>query len=160
MQGKTIGERVRWIRKHKQWSMHQLAERIGSTHSYISQLERDQIRPGIDMVIGLADALEVSIDYLVGREETGGPGIGRHVLSESQAEYVAGEAEPPDPRESTPANPLLAGIQDDLLEIAAYDPAALEYVARMVQAIKEKAVRDHEEQQRARRADAPRPPEP
>ncbi|MEA2574258.1 MAG: hypothetical protein QOH93_1556, partial [Chloroflexia bacterium] len=31
--------------------MQQLAQRIGTTHSYISQLEHDQIRPGIDLAI-------------------------------------------------------------------------------------------------------------
>ncbi|HET6262149.1 MAG TPA: helix-turn-helix transcriptional regulator [Chloroflexia bacterium] len=159
MQGKTIGERVRWIRKHKQWSMHELAERIGSTHSYISQLERDQIRPGIDMVTKLADALEVSLDHLVGRAEMGSPTRERNVLSERPADYVTGDADAEGAPSLTPANPLLAQIQADLHDIEAYDPAALEYVARMVQAIKEKAVRDHEEQQRTPGAKAPRPPE-
>ncbi|HEX8220757.1 MAG TPA: helix-turn-helix domain-containing protein [Chloroflexia bacterium] len=148
MQGKTIGERVRSIRKQNQWSMHQLAERIGSTHSYISQLERGQIRPGIDLVTKLADALDVSIDYLVGRAESGSPTPGPKVLSERGADYVVGAAEPEEEPASAPPNSLLAGIQDDLLQIATYDPAALEYIARMVQAIKEKAVGEHGVQQR------------
>ena len=156
MQVKQLGELVRSMRKHKQWSMHQLAERIGSTHSYISQLEREQIRPGIDMVIRLADALEVSIDYLVGRAEAGSPARARNVLSEGPADYVVGDGGPEDVPKLTSANPILAQIQDDLQQIEAYDPAALEYVARMVQAIKEKAVRDHEEQQRTPRAEAPK----
>ncbi|HEY0069721.1 MAG TPA: helix-turn-helix transcriptional regulator [Chloroflexia bacterium] len=155
MQGNTIGERARWLRKQRHWSMHQLAAKIGTTHSYISQLERDQIRPGIDLVIRLADAFDVSIDYLVGRAETDAPPPRANVVSEGGVDYVAAETGPEDAPLPAPTNSLLAGIQDDLLQIEAYDPAALEYVARMVQAIREKAVRDHQAQSRNRRSKEP-----
>lgn len=132
--------------------MHQLAAKIGTTHSYISQLERDQIRPGIDLVIRLADAFDVSIDYMVGRAETASRTLDPNRLSESSADYVVGQDEAPTTSQATPSNPVLTGIQDDLLEIAAHDPAALEYIAPIVRAIKEKAVLDHQEQKRGRRA--------
>lgn len=160
MQEKTIGERVHRIRKQKGWSMHQLAERVGTTHSYISQLEHDRIRPGIDLVIRLADAFGVSIDYLVGRVEPGGSTSDTNRLSEEPAAYVVEEGETATKPDSTPANPLLAGIQQDLSEIARYDPGALEYVASIVRAIKEKAARDRQEQQRAGSAEASNPEEP
>lgn len=144
MQGETIGERVHWIRKQKNWSMHQLAERIGTTHSYISQLEHGQIRPGIDAVIRLAEALGVSIDYLAGRADD----LNRNVLLEASSDYVVGQVEPTNVLRDPPPNPILAGIQDDLIEIEAHDPGALEYIAQIVRAIKEKAERDHQDRTR------------
>ncbi len=148
MREKTLGERVRAIRKQKQWSMHQLAERIGTTHSYISQLERGQIRPGIDLVMRLAEAFGVSIDHLVGRVEREGSAPDAKRLSEESAAYTVGDGETTTAPASPPVHPVIADIQEDLLQIARYDPAALEYVASIVRAIREKAARDHREQQR------------
>ncbi|MDQ5825063.1 MAG: helix-turn-helix domain-containing protein [Chloroflexota bacterium] len=148
MQGDTIGGRVHRIRTQKRWSMHQLAERIGTTHSYISQLEHDRIRPGIDLVTRLAEVFEVSIDHLVGREESGTVAPAGNLISEGRANYVAGEGDATTDPGSSPASPILAAIQSDLHEIAAHDPAALEYIASMVRAIKDKAVGDNQEEPR------------
>ncbi|HEX8597659.1 MAG TPA: helix-turn-helix transcriptional regulator [Chloroflexia bacterium] len=149
MQGDTIGTRVHRIRTQKRWSMHQLAERIGTTHSYISQLEHDRIRPGIDLVTRLAEVFEVSIDHLVGREGSGtGVAIG-NVLSEGRVDYQAGEGESAATSGAGTEYPLLTEIQADLLTIASHDPGALEYIASMVRAIKDKAVKDHQEEPRA-----------
>ncbi|HEX8229033.1 MAG TPA: helix-turn-helix transcriptional regulator [Chloroflexia bacterium] len=146
MQGDTIGARVKRIRTQKRWSMHQLAERIGTTHSYISQLEHDRIRPGIDLVTRLAEVFEVSIDHLVGRGETGsGVAVG-NVLSEGRVDYQAGEGERAGTSGASTEYPLLTEIQADLLAIAAHDPGALEYIASMIRAIKDKAVKDHQAQ--------------
>ncbi len=146
MQGTTIGERVHQIRTQRRWSMHQLAERIGTTHSYISQLERGQIRPGIDVVMRLAEAFGMSIDYLVGYAEAGtdAPGPDAHIISEERADYSAGEEESLANPDATPTDSLLASIQRDLHDIAAHDPAALAYILSMVRAIKDKALRDYE----------------
>ncbi len=146
MQGDTIGERVRQLRTQKRWSMHQLAERIGTTHSYISQLEHDRIRPGIDLVMRLAAVFEVSIDYLVGRGETHTEAPAGNRMSEARADYAAGEGRTAAESDLVPDNPLLASIHSDLHEIAAHDPGALEYIASMVRAIRDKAVKDQPEQ--------------
>lgn len=144
MQGDTIGGRVHRIRTQKRWSMHQLAERIGTTHSYISQLEHDRIRPGIDLVTRLAEVFEVSIDYLVGRDESGTGTPTVNTISEGRANYVAGEGDATTEPDSSPVSPILMSIQRDLHEIAAHDSAALEYIASMVRAIKDKAVGDNQ----------------
>ncbi len=142
MEGDTIGGRVHRIRTQKRWSMHQLAERIGTTHSYISQLEHDRIRPGIDLVTRLDEVFEVSFDHVVGRGVSGTGVPAGNLISEGRADYVAGEGAPPTEPDSSPVSPILAAIQSDLHEIAAHDPPALEYIASMVRAIKDKAERE------------------
>jgi hypothetical protein len=92
----------------------------------------------------------VSIDYLVGREEHA-PTADHNVVSEARIDYVAGSGETYTDTGPTSDNAFLAGIQRDLQEIAERDPAALEYIASMVRAIKEKAVRDDQEQPPAAR---------
>ena len=57
------------IRKQKGWSQERLAQEAGISYSTLIKLERNGIKnPKIETVIKLADALEVSLDELVGRE--------------------------------------------------------------------------------------------
>lgn len=56
------------FRKQKGWSQEKLAVESGVSYNTIIKLERGGIKnPKIDTVIKLSNALEVSIDKLVGR---------------------------------------------------------------------------------------------
>ena len=48
------------------YSQAELARQISSHHSIIGKYERDEVKPSIEMATQLAEALEVSLDYLVG----------------------------------------------------------------------------------------------
>jgi transcriptional regulator with XRE-family HTH domain len=57
------------LRKQKGWSQEKLAQEAGISYNTLIKLERNGIKnPKIETVIKLADALEVSLDELVGRE--------------------------------------------------------------------------------------------
>jgi len=57
------------LRKQKGWSQEKLAQEASISYNTIIKLERNGIKnPKIETVIKLADALEVSLDELVGRE--------------------------------------------------------------------------------------------
>jgi transcriptional regulator with XRE-family HTH domain len=57
------------FRKQKGWSQERLAQESGISYNTLIKLERSGIKnPKIETVIKLADALEVSLDELVGRE--------------------------------------------------------------------------------------------
>jgi transcriptional regulator with XRE-family HTH domain len=57
------------LRKQKGWSQEKLAQEAGISYNTLIKLERKGIKnPKIETVIKLADALEVSLDELVGRE--------------------------------------------------------------------------------------------
>lgn len=64
------GDRVRRLREARNWSQGELAERAGTTQAQVSRIEGGQhTNARKDTLWGLADALGVSLDYLLGREQ-------------------------------------------------------------------------------------------
>lgn len=63
----TIGEHISLLRKRKKLSQAELGKMIGTSGDIIGRYERDIITPSIDVIIKIADALVVSIDFLVGK---------------------------------------------------------------------------------------------
>lgn len=61
----VLGERVRELRKEHGWSQAALGQRIGTDSHRISRYENGHITPSVDALVKLADALEVTVDYLV-----------------------------------------------------------------------------------------------
>jgi transcriptional regulator with XRE-family HTH domain len=64
----TFGNRLVRLREDAGVKQAELAARIGSSQSTVSQLEKDQRKPSFDMIRKLADALGVSPAYLLGAE--------------------------------------------------------------------------------------------
>ena len=62
----TIGERLRAARKMRSVSQTKLAELIGTSPSLISTVEHDRTGTSIRTALAAAEALGVSMDYLVG----------------------------------------------------------------------------------------------
>lgn len=60
--GKIIAD----LRDAKGWSQTDLADKSGVSRVMIGKYERDEAVPSIDAAKKVADALEVSLDYLVG----------------------------------------------------------------------------------------------
>ena len=62
----TVGQRIRVCRHASGLSLRDLEARIGNrvTAQAISKYERDEAMPGSGVLIALADALDVSVDYL------------------------------------------------------------------------------------------------
>ena len=61
----VIGQRIREIRKSKKMTQEKLAEYSELEPSYISHIERAVTKPSLQTLIGIANALEVSLDELV-----------------------------------------------------------------------------------------------
>ena len=60
--------RIRSLRRSKELTQVQLAEKLGVKKQSISNWENDNIAPSIDMLIKIADFFQVSTDYLLGRD--------------------------------------------------------------------------------------------
>jgi len=60
-----IGERIALLRKQKGWSQGQLAKVVGASREAIGKYERSEASPSIETAKKIADALEVTLDYLV-----------------------------------------------------------------------------------------------
>jgi transcriptional regulator with XRE-family HTH domain len=63
----TIGEHIMLIRKQKGLSQAELGKSIGTSGDIIGRYERDIMTPSIEVIMKIADALEISIDFLVGK---------------------------------------------------------------------------------------------
>ena len=54
------------MRKDKKMSQDEVGKLVGVHGAVIGRYERDEVKPSIEMATQLAEALEVSLDYLVG----------------------------------------------------------------------------------------------
>lgn len=61
-----FGERLLQVRKRKKMSQDDLAKAIGAHAPVIGRYERNEVKPSIDVATKMAEALQVSLDYLVG----------------------------------------------------------------------------------------------
>lgn len=62
----NIGLKITELRKQKSWSQTDLAKKIDVSRVIIGRYERNEAAPSIDVAKRMADAFEVSLDYLVG----------------------------------------------------------------------------------------------
>jgi len=65
----TFGKKIALERKKKGFSQDELGKKVGTISVTIGRYERDEIKPSIDIASKLADALEVSLDYLTGKTD-------------------------------------------------------------------------------------------
>jgi len=63
----AFGDNMMLLRKKKGISQAELGKMIGTSGDVIGRYERGDITPSIEAVAKIADALEVSIDYLIGK---------------------------------------------------------------------------------------------
>lgn len=64
----TLGEHILTLRKQKGFSQSDLGKQIKTSGDIIGPYERNEVKP-IEVIVRMADALEVSIDFLVGKSE-------------------------------------------------------------------------------------------
>ena len=65
-----LHERVRALRQARNMSQVELAKRLGVTKQSVSNWENDNIQPSIEMLMRIAEVLDVSTDYLLGLNST------------------------------------------------------------------------------------------
>jgi len=65
----SFGENVASARKKMGISQDELAKKVGTIAVTIGRYERNEIKPSIDIAAKIAEALEVSLDYLVGQSD-------------------------------------------------------------------------------------------
>lgn len=61
----TFGQKVRMRREELDCTQAELAMKIHTTQPYISRLERGNFNPSMKMIVNIATALRISIDYLL-----------------------------------------------------------------------------------------------
>ena len=61
-----FGQKMSLVRKQKKMSQAELGKASGINGDIVGKYERNEMKPSIETAKKLADALEVSLDYLVG----------------------------------------------------------------------------------------------
>jgi transcriptional regulator with XRE-family HTH domain len=65
----SFGKRLQEARKKKGLSQEDIAKELKTKAPVIGRYERDEMKPSIDVATKIADLLEVSLDYLVGKTD-------------------------------------------------------------------------------------------
>ncbi|NAS12898.1 helix-turn-helix domain-containing protein [Poritiphilus flavus] len=63
----TLGEHILILRKKHNLSQAALGKLVDTSGDIIGRYERDIMTPSIDVIMKIADVLDVSIDFLVGK---------------------------------------------------------------------------------------------
>jgi transcriptional regulator with XRE-family HTH domain len=61
----SLGKKLKQLRKEKGWSQDELAANAGIDGRQISRYENDRVVPSVDVVIKIAKAYDVSLDFLL-----------------------------------------------------------------------------------------------
>jgi len=61
-----IGKKIMLLRKEKNWSQNDMAQKVGVSREIISKYEKEDVIPSVEVARKIAEALGVSLDYLVG----------------------------------------------------------------------------------------------
>jgi DNA-binding XRE family transcriptional regulator len=62
----NIGDKITTLRKQKDMSQIDLGKAVGVSREIIGRYERNEVLPSIEVAAKIANALEVSLDYLAG----------------------------------------------------------------------------------------------
>jgi transcriptional regulator with XRE-family HTH domain len=65
----TFGERLTQVRKRKNLSQADIGKKIGINGDAYGRYERNDVKPTIEMAVKIAQALEVSLDFLTGNSD-------------------------------------------------------------------------------------------
>lgn len=68
---KTIGKSIGEYRKKRSVSQEKLAEDVGISRSYLSEIERGERNPSFSVIRKIADSLNASIEELEGKNSVG-----------------------------------------------------------------------------------------
>jgi transcriptional regulator with XRE-family HTH domain len=64
-QKNKLGNRIIELRKAKNWSQSQLADKVGVSYAQIGRYETKGAQPPAEVLKNIADALDSTVDYLV-----------------------------------------------------------------------------------------------
>lgn len=65
----SFGKRLLDARKRKGISQDELAQHLGTKGPVIGRYERDEMKPSIEVASNMAEFLDVSLDFLVGKTD-------------------------------------------------------------------------------------------
>ncbi|RED34709.1 helix-turn-helix domain-containing protein [Paenibacillus sp. VMFN-D1] len=85
----NLGDRIKYLRERKKLVQKELAEKAGLTIVQLSRYETNDRKPDPDTLKRLADILETSGDYLLGRTSDPSPAPKQSLDADELAEFEA-----------------------------------------------------------------------
>ena len=68
---KALGLRIKEVRQEKRMTQDFLAEAVGCNTSHISNIENNYTKPSLNVLLAIANTLQISIDYLLANQYHG-----------------------------------------------------------------------------------------
>lgn len=62
----AIGKRIRNLRKEKHWTQDKLGDEAAISKTHMSHIETGNTKLSLPAIIGIANALDTTVDYLLG----------------------------------------------------------------------------------------------
>lgn len=63
-----FGKRICYYRKQAKMSQHKLADSLGISYQHMSNIERGQAKPSLELAVSIAAIFDMDLNILVGRE--------------------------------------------------------------------------------------------
>ena len=63
-----IGKRIKAVRQERKYTQEYLAETTGVNVSHISNIETNKVKVSLTLLVGICNALDVTMDYLLENE--------------------------------------------------------------------------------------------
>lgn len=95
----TLGEKISSLRKRHKLTQEQFAKKIEITRSALAKYETNKAEPDIKTLTKIANFFEVSVDYLLGREQHSGAQIDIKEALENKKATWGGQELTPEQRE-------------------------------------------------------------
>lgn len=64
----VIGQRIKEVRSDKKLTQEYLAEKTGVNVSHISNIETNKVKVSLTLLVGICNALDITMDYLLENE--------------------------------------------------------------------------------------------
>ena len=66
----SVGERIAYFRRLKDWKQKELAEKLGVYPAHLSKWEKGHLKPSSEVLARIAEALETTVDELLSGQLT------------------------------------------------------------------------------------------
>lgn len=66
----SVGERIAYFRRLKDWKQKELAEKLGVYPAHLSKWEKGHLKPSSEVLARIAEALETTVDELLSGQPT------------------------------------------------------------------------------------------
>lgn len=64
----NVGQRIKSLRQLKKMTLRELAQRVGISISFLSDIENGRSNPSLERLMEIAEALDTTVSYLLGED--------------------------------------------------------------------------------------------